>query len=350
MVCAICGTPWKFVLNDFGNYRIFIFMRRLFALIYLFVIEVAPVFSQAPLVEDLGYTGGSIPALKKVPNALHFLVMGDWGRNGENYQKNVAAGMGKAAHDLGASFVIATGDNFYPYGVQSVQDYHWISSFESIYTAQSLHVRWFPVLGNHDYITNPDAQVEYSKVSSRWNMPSRYYSKSFRAGESEVLMIFLDTDPIEKQLRGAAYDDVKYVKGGVEKQLQWMDSLLENSTASWKIVVGHHPLYTGGWRKDSKDIRNIRGLLEPYFEKHKVDIYIAGHEHHQEYIKPGGHTHYIISGAASEARRVEVYPKYGKFASQQQGFATFSLTAGKALIQFINYKDEIVNETIISNK
>ncbi|WP_114792906.1 metallophosphoesterase [Niabella yanshanensis] len=304
-------------------------------------------WAQAPLVDDLGYAGGSIKGLKKTPGALDFIVMGDWGRNGENYQKQVAAGMGKAAHDLDASFVIATGDNFYPYGVQSTQDYHWISSFETIYNAQSLHVKWFPVLGNHDYASNPDAQVAYSAISSRWHMPARYYSQTYKADTSKVLLLFIDTDPMEKEMRGERYDGIKYVQGAVKTQLNWIDSMLTNSNARWKIIIGHHPLYTGGWRKDRQDTKNMRHLLEPVFRKHKVNIYIAGHEHHQEYIKPDGPTHYIISGAASEARPAGLYPKYGKFVSTAQGFATFSITPEKAIIQFINYKDEIINETVI---
>jgi tartrate-resistant acid phosphatase type 5 len=256
--------------------------------------------------------------------------------------------MGKAAHDLDASFVIATGDNFYPYGVQSTQDYHWISSFETIYTAQSLHVKWYPVLGNHDYGSNPDAEVAYSKISSRWSMPSRYYFNTFTIGSDSVLMIFLDTDPIEKELRGSPYDSVKYKPGYVKAQQQWMEDLLVNSKAKWKIVVGHHPVYTGGWRKNSDDTKRMKDFLEPIFKKYKVDVYIAGHEHHLEYIKPEGTTHYIISGAASEARPVTAYPVIGKFAAATQGFVTFSITNNQLLLQFINYKDEIINTTFIN--
>lgn len=316
----------------------------LFLVLHLLVLAA---FSQAPLVKDLGYRGGSIPKLKKLDKALHFIAMGDWGRNGENYQKEVAAGMGKAAHDLGASFVVATGDNFYPYGVASTQDYHWISSFETIYTAQSLHVKWYPVLGNHDYASNPDAQVEYSRLSSRWSMPSRYYAKTFTIGSDTVLMLFLDTDPIEKKLRGQAYDSVKYPIGAVEKQLAWMEENLSSSKARWKIIVGHHPLYTGGWRKESTDTKNLKELLEPLFTRYGVDVYLAGHEHHLEHIKPEGPTHYIISGAASEARPVMVYPKIGVFAAADQGFATFSVNHDQILVQFIDHQDKILHESVI---
>lgn len=327
-----------------------LFMRsdRLFISVITCCLLALNLQAQAPLVEDLGYRGGSIKGIRKWDKALHFLVMGDWGRNGENYQQEVANAMGKAAHDLDAEFVVATGDNFYPYGVQSVHDYHWISSFESIYRAQSLHVKWYPVLGNHDYASNPDAQVEYSNISSRWTMPARYYSKTYRLVTDSVLLVFLDTDPIEKELRGAPHDPVKYPATGVSQQKAWLEKLLAANKARWKIVVGHHPLYTGGWRKDSKDITNLRQLLEPIFNKYKVDLYLAGHEHHLEYLKPAGPTHYIISGAASEARPVSLYPGAGKFAAGTQGFATISLRESALLVQFINYKEEIIYETVIA--
>ncbi|HEX2533629.1 MAG TPA: metallophosphoesterase [Chitinophagaceae bacterium] len=316
--------------------------------VVLLLLAAGPVIrGQAPLVEDLGYRGGSIPALKKPDSALHFIALGDWGRNGENYQKEVAAGMGKAAHDLDASFVVATGDNFYPYGVASTQDYHWISSFETIYTAQSLHVKWYPVLGNHDYASNPDAQVAYSQVSSRWSMPARYYSKTFLLHGDTVLFLFLDTDPIEKELRGDPYDSVKYKAGAVALQKEWLEGLLRSSGARWKIVVGHHPLYTGGWRKDRPDTENMRGFLEPLFTRYGVDVYLAGHEHHLEYIKPQGPTHHFISGAASEARPVQPYPGIGRYAAGVQGFATFSVSHRQVLVQFIDYKHRVIRREVI---
>lgn len=322
-------------------------MKQVFIVIAACIVSIA-VNAQAPLVKDLGYRGGSINGIKKIDNALHFILMGDWGRNGENYQKDVAVNMGRAAHDLGASFVVATGDNFYPYGVQSTQDYHWISSFESIYTAQSLHVKWYVVLGNHDYASNPDAQVAYTKISSRWTMPARYYTKSFTIGKDSVLMAFLDTDAIEKELRGQAHDSVKYVAGAVEKQRQWLEALLASSNAKWKIVVGHHPLYTGGWRKDDEDTERMRNFLEPLFSRYNVDLYLCGHEHHLEYTKPKGTTHYIISGAASEARPAELNPKGGKFIAAEQGFATLSVAANQVLVQFINYQGKILNTSVIT--
>src|SRR5688500_12301953 len=204
--------------------------------------------------------------------------------------------MGQAARDIGAQFVIATGDNFYPYGVKSTADYHWISSFETIYRAQSLHVKWYPVLGNHDYISNPDAQAQYSNISSRWTMPARYHSKKFFInGDTSqgVLFAFIDTDPLEKKMRGHKPDCIKYPAGGAEAQIRWLESIISDHSIKWKIGVGHHPVYTGGWRNSYQNTKNIQGLLEPSFKKYNVDVYISGHDHHQEYYNPEGRTHYI---------------------------------------------------------
>lgn len=44
--------------------------------------------------------------------------MGDFGRYGQFYQKEVASQMGTAA-TLDSKFVITVGDNFYPNGVRS---------------------------------------------------------------------------------------------------------------------------------------------------------------------------------------------------------------------------------------
>ncbi len=301
-------------------------------------------YAQPPVVDDGGYRGGSIKGNKKLDRSLNFLVIGDWGRNGENYQKEVATAMGQAARDIGAQFIIATGDNFYPYGVKSTSDYHWIASFETIYKAQSLHVKWHPVLGNHDYISNPDAEVEYSSISSRWDMPARYYSKKYfinRDTAQGVLLVFIDTDPFEKKMQGVKTDTIKYTVSATKDQEQWLENVLSDKTVKWKIVVGHHPLYTGGWRMNMPETKKMRDFLEPLFQKHNVNIYICGHEHHLEYTKPAGNTHYIISGSGSEARKTAIYPVIGKFGASEQGFASFSIAGNQVMVQFINYEGKL---------
>src|SRR5882672_10644893 len=112
------------------------------------------------------------------PGALSFYVVGDWGRDGKRGQLEVSEAMNKTTHLITPKFIISTGDNFYPDGVKTVDDKQWQTSFEKVYTADGLQCPWYVVLGNHDYHSNPQAEVEYSKTNKRWQMPSRYYLKS----------------------------------------------------------------------------------------------------------------------------------------------------------------------------
>ena len=145
--------------------------------------------------------------VKVLYRSLNFLVMGDWGRHGEQHQKRVAAQMNNAAIAINASFNLITGDNFYPKGVASEYDPSWQSSFENVYNQHALFNDWYVSLGNHDYKTNPDAEVAYSKISARWHMPARYYSFTKTLPDSGTVEFFvIDTSPFQKDY----YKDEEY--------------------------------------------------------------------------------------------------------------------------------------------
>jgi tartrate-resistant acid phosphatase type 5 len=84
------------------------------------------------------------PAAKKInkKKALHFMVFGDWGRNGEDNQKETAWELGIDAKTFKPEFIVSTGDNFYPNGVRSTRDHYWLASFEDIYTAMAVSKLW----------------------------------------------------------------------------------------------------------------------------------------------------------------------------------------------------------------
>lgn len=293
------------------------------------------------------------PVLNK--DALTFIAMGDWGRNGEYGQKEVAVQMGKTAKEVSASFVIALGDNFYPSGVASTQDYSWIASYENIYTAHSLQNDWYVVLGNHDYKGNPQAQVDYSKLSRRWHLPSRYYSRKFPIGDDpsqQVLIVFLDTSPLITQYYQSA-DHAENVKSqDTTAQKKWLENVLGDPDPSikWKIVVGHHPVYTGGKRINSEDTRQLNGSLKPLFDKYKVNAYICGHEHNLQYIKPAsGITHYFVSGSGSELTPTVIHPDGGKFAVSDNGFMVYSITQKEMQVEIVNKDGKVLYKQSISN-
>ena len=284
----------------------------------------------------------TIPGLAVMDSSIHFLVVGDWGAMGSKPQRRVADAMASAGRQLGISFIITTGDNFYPSGVSDIRDSQWIYSFEKVYDAPSLQCRWMAVLGNHDYLADPDAQVSYTFKSNRWFMPGRYYDTSIAIGKDSMLLVFLDTEPMEKQLRGIPVDSNKYLPGYVDAQLIWLKKVLSSSVAKWKIVVGHHPLHTGGSRRHNRRAKKLRNLLQPVLSDNNVNFYLSGHEHHLEFLKPKGPTHYIISGAGSEAGHVGWLKCYRRFAARQRGFVSISVSSKEWLIQFINDKEKVI--------
>ncbi|MBL7711152.1 MAG: hypothetical protein JNL13_01750, partial [Chitinophagaceae bacterium] len=73
--------------------------------IFLLLLQASSGFAQAKAEEKRsGYRGGFNEHIASNEKALHFLVLGDWGRNGEYYQKDVAQQMNKTAATLGTDF------------------------------------------------------------------------------------------------------------------------------------------------------------------------------------------------------------------------------------------------------
>jgi tartrate-resistant acid phosphatase type 5 len=278
-------------------------------------------------------------------HALNFIVLGDWGHNGEDNQKEVARAMGVVARKFKPEFFISTGDNFYPNGVQSTRDHNWLASYENIYTAHSLQADWYIVLGNHDYRGEPQAEIDYSEVDRKWRMPGRYYSKTFFIDDDTtegILLVFIDTTPL---LSESYIGDKHHVKGqDTAAQLTWLEETLgtRNPNIKWKIVVGHHPVYTGGGRMKALETVEMKKRFQPIFEKYHVNAYICGHDHNLQYIKPPGFTHYMVSGAGSELSRTVVHPEGGIFARAENGFMNVSVSATRMRINMINYKGESI--------
>ncbi|MDZ7898461.1 MAG: tartrate-resistant acid phosphatase type 5 family protein [Arcicella sp.] len=290
--------------------------------------------------------------LKTFPNTLNFIVMGDWGRMGEDHQQTVANQMAKTAETINRDFIISTGDNFYPKGVMSTTDPQWKSSYEDVYKAFSLQWEWYSVLGNHDYLGNPDAQVAYSKISRRWRMPARYFSETFAiAGDTtnQVLIAFVDTNPLIPEFYKNKIYGPNVANQDSTAQKRWLEKTLSNKSPNikWKIVVGHHPLFTATLkRRESYDTKAVRNSLKSVLDKYEVDAYLCGHDHDLQHLLPSGKTHYFVSGSASEATPINTLP-ISKLALSDYGFMVFSASAKSLNVQVINDLGKVVYRTEI---
>ena len=282
--------------------------------------------------------------------SLNFLAVGDWGREGNFRQRDVALRMGESAHELDVPFVISVGDNFYDDGVTSVDDPAWKSSFEAVYDAPSLQVPWYVALGNHDYHGNSQAQLDYSAKSSRWRLPARWYRFKKQAPDNARIEFFVtDTSPMMSEYYedGAIKVKVGDQKKNVDVQLRWLDAALAASRADWKIVIGHHPIYSGRLPKgvtdnsDDKVERMTGGSpdliahLDPILHRNRVSLYLNGHDHDLRHVLHGA-THYVCTGAGSKmADHCDI--EGSNFCSLQSGFVACAANRDRLRVAYRDY-------------
>ncbi len=278
-----------------------------------------------------------------------FFVIGDWGQRGSAEQMAVAKQMDAWAAMESPKYIISTGDNFYYDGVADTDDSHWSESFENVYNGEHLaNVPWIVSLGNHDYQGNPTSEIDYSATSPRWRLPSRYYSftESLDNGEG-IQFAVLDTSPLVSDYYVSSPFKDELMAQDTAQQLRWLSDVTRDNTPGWKIVIGHHPMYTGGYRRN--ELNSVRPRLEPVFTRNHVDVYISGHEHDLQHLKFNDKpTHQLISGAGAATRPTGTLPET-IFSASENGFLVVTIQYRKMRVKFVNDLGEVIHESVISS-
>lgn len=251
-----------------------------------------------------------------------FFAVGDFGTGGTG-QRMVAEVMADRARRDGLDFVLGLGDNFYPSGVGSVADPQWCEKFEEVYDDPALSVPWYAALGNHDHLGNVQAQIDYGAASDKWRMPARDYTFTRVLDDGTTAAFFvIDTTPVHKET--AAGDET----------VRRLDEALAESDARWKIVAGHHPLYSHGTH--GRDERMIE-TLEPLFVSHGVDVYFAGHDHTLEMLKPVGGVYHVVAGGGGGTDNPYgiAWTDEADYAATGGGFAACRISRDELVIEFV---------------
>jgi hypothetical protein len=227
------------------------------------------------------------------------LAFGDFG-DGSERQQRMAEAMRRAHAAKPFDFAITLGDNFYPVGMNSPQDPRWERDFARVYGP--MRIPFFPTLGNHDWILSdsPAAEILHAPSGGAWRMPAQRYT--FVAGPVQFFAI--DTNLISRA------------------QLDWLDRELSRSTAHWKVVYGHHPIYSHGFHGDEPAVRdNLLPLL-----RGRVQLYICGHEHDLQQLAPDGGVNFVVAGGGGASPRPITPGPRSLFAAGKNGFAVLEAT------------------------
>lgn len=203
-----------------------------------------------------------------------FAAIGDVG-TGDRDQYVVAKTMSCFFAANPFPLVLLTGDNIYEDGeIGKIKD-----TFEIPY--QELlkqKVKFYAALGNHDIrINSGEDEIRYPD----FNMDGRYYT--FTRGN--VQFFALDTNPEAPWL----------------EQLHWLETELQQAKQPWRVVFGHHNIYSSGRYGFNPELRD---RLAPLFTRYGVQLYFNGHEHHYERTKPIEGTTYVTCGNGAKLRDV----------------------------------------------
>jgi len=271
---------------------------------------------------------------------LNFFIISDWGWNGYGHQQTLGDQMALQADSLDPKFIVSCGDNFQVTGVASTQDPLWMSTFENVYKKPSLHVEWFPVFGNHDYKGNTQAQIDYSKISRRWRFESHYYSFTKKINDSiSALFIFLDTPPlVNEYYKKPGYPDV--FKQDTAQQMKWLKETLSNSKEQWKLIFGHHPIYSASPKHG--DTQEMIERVKPLMEKYNAEIYFCGHDHDLQHSREkNGKIDYIVTGAGGE-KRPNGSNERTVFSKSEAGFTSVSFVGDSLKVSFIGINGQTI--------
>lgn len=250
---------------------------------------------------------------------LQFVAVGDTG-TGKTSQFKVAKSMIRYRQNYPFPIVLLAGDNIYKGGrIHKVK-----CVFEQPYKDLLQEgVKFYAVLGNHDYQSNQgEAQIQYPG----FNMQGRYYTFT----HASVQFFALDTNPGQHW----------------PAQLKWLETTLAQSQAPWKIVIGHHNIYSSGLHSFVQGlvnkIGNLRGKIKvypflaerltPLFAKYNVQLYINGHEHHYERTLPISGTTYLTCGTGGAQLRPTNRSTWTAFSTSQYGFAAFDVFEDRLII------------------
>ncbi|XZN91105.1 MAG: metallophosphoesterase [Microcoleus sp.] len=258
----------------------------------------------------------AIAPLPTTSPILRFISIADTG-TGAQGQYAVAEAMAQYHGQNSFNLAILAGDNIYNNG-----EFEKINAvFERPYQPLLQQgVKFYACLGNHDIRTdNGDLQVKYPG----FNMAGRYYT--FR--RESVQFFALDTNH----------------NADWKNQLVWLEKELSQSTAPWKVVFGHHQVYSSG----------VYGLNQPFiqtltpmFQKYGVQLYINGHEHSYERTRSINGTTYLICGAGAGTRPVG-RSEWTEYAASRLSFATFDVYEDRMFVSAIGTDKRVFDRGVI---
>jgi hypothetical protein len=248
---------------------------------------------------------------------VKFVALGDMGHGGIA-QAHVAHAMHSVCAREGCDFVLGLGDNIYPHGVYSAHEPAFQDKFESPY-ARFRGIDFWMILGNHDWkhlVTGAQAQIDYTLHSDRWRLPHTHYAIPFLPPWLHLYGV--DTSLLEA---GVGVDQVPAAQAALCGQ------------PGWRMLFGHYPTHAHWF---------VRRALEHLIRQCRIQVYFAGHDHHQAHLDWGWYQEIIEGAGGAELAAVQGGGSQLRFGRATHGFAWVQVTAARLEIRLYDHEQTVL--------
>ncbi len=256
--------------------------------------------------------------------SFRFLVFGDTGQGHRQQYELVPQMIAEQA-----ALVVHTGDVVYPVGGWA----QYQSFFFDAYRDLISRVPMFTCLGNHEYDTPGAAPYVAQQALPTEGVPpedaGRYYSFDW----GDVHFISLDSN-------------VSFRRGSqaTARMLQWLEDDLRRTRKFFRVAFFHHPPYATG--NNLLDPLNgwVRNNLVPIFDRHNVELAVAGHEHSYqrnrlmragEPVDPPFGVQYLTSGGGGASLYAVAIRPYHVTGAAEFHYLRVDVSAGRMNIRAI---------------
>jgi Icc-related predicted phosphoesterase len=255
-----------------------------------------------------------VPPIGRGPQPiLRLAAVGDVGYSGPRIRATARA-IASLAHERRYDDLLVLGDNVYPAGDPERLNDTVFHPFEPLLRAGT---GMLAVLGNHDVMQgHADGQVE------ALGMPGRWYAVHLES----VLVVALDST----QPRNPT-------------QRSWLESTLRSATEQWRVVLVHHPPFSAGYQGSNLAARSA---FTPLFERFGVQLVLSGHDHDYQRSKPINGVTYVVTGAASEARRTG-RAEFTAFSASWHSFADVLVYPDRLVVRAVNQDARMFDQVAI---
>ena len=250
------------------------------------------------------------------------------------YRKDLGSDVSADKTKRGCDFATLVGDIIYPNGIRNPFDSQLSTKFEKPYEKYG-GLPFYIASGNHDYYGNVTAMVEYDLFSTRWHMPARYFAIKNLPSWANIFAI----DSI-------AFTGEDGVANNFSDQMQALQADFCGKSG-WKILVGHFPPLSNGDHGGHQE--QALALAETY-KTCPFNLYLAGHDHHMEFLTTDKYSILISGGGGAVTKEVDILaadalgsrPDVGlekvaqKYAKTSHGFSVIEISESTLDVYFFD--------------